>query len=110
MQTLISVGSTLLGAVFGRKGLSAATLSKATTAARGVSRSVRESSDVTAAEESAEAIRRQVAEIEAEIEAESAALAAAEPEIELIELKPLKSAVTVRLLALGWVPCEEHAP
>jgi hypothetical protein len=107
MQTLISVGSTLLGAVFGRKGLSAATLSKATTAARGVSRSVRESSDVMAAEESAEAIRRQVAEMEAEIEAESGALAAAEPEIELLEVKPLKSAVTVRLLALGWVPREE---
>ncbi len=107
MQTFISVGSTLLGAVLGRKGLSSSTISKATTAARGVSRSIQEGSEAAAAEQGVEVIRRQIADIETEIEAESAALAASQPDIEVVEVKPLKSAVSVRLIALGWLPDEE---
>ena len=79
MQTFISVGSTLLGAFLGRKAISSSTISKATTAARGVGRSIQEGSEAATAEQSAEAIRQQIAEIETEIEAESAALAATEP-------------------------------
>jgi len=104
MQTFISVGSTLLGAFLGRKALSASTISKATTAARGVSRSIQEGSQAATAEQSAEAIRQQIAEIETEIEAESAALAATEPDVEVVEVKPLRSGVSVRLIALAWVP------
>ncbi|HEY5706982.1 MAG TPA: DUF87 domain-containing protein [Terrimicrobiaceae bacterium] len=104
MQTVISVGSTLLGALFGRKGLSASTIGKAATAARGVSRSIQEGSQAATAEQSAEAIRQQIAEVETEIEAERAALAATEPEIETVEVKPLRGGVSVRLVALAWVP------
>ena len=104
MQTLISVGSTLLGAFLGRKAISSSTISKATTAARGVGRSIQEGSEASAAEQSVEAIRQQISEIETEIEAESAALGATEPDIETVEVKPLRSGVSVRLLALGWFP------
>jgi Helicase HerA, central domain len=104
LQTAISVGSTLLGAILGRKTLSSATLSKAATAARGVGRTIQEGSEATTAEENAEAIRKQIAELETEVEAESAALAATEPEIEVVEVKPARSGVSVRLIALGWIP------
>jgi hypothetical protein len=104
VQTLISVGSTLLGAFLGRKAISSSTISKATTAARGVGRSIQEGSEASAAEQSVEAIRQQISEIETEIEAESAALGATEPDIEAVEVKPLRSGVSVRLLALGWFP------
>ena len=104
MQTLISVGSTLLGAFLGRKAISSSTISKATTAARGVGRSIQEGSEASAAEQSVEAIRQQISEIETEIEAESAALGATEPDIETVQVKPLRSGVSVRLLALGWFP------
>jgi hypothetical protein len=104
MQTLISVGSTLLGAFLGRKALSASTISKATTAARGVGRSIQEGSEASAAEQGVEAIRQQIAEIETDIEAESAALSATEPDIEVVEVKPLRSGVSVRLVALAWIP------
>jgi hypothetical protein len=107
MQTFISVGSTLLGALLGRKTLSASTIGKATTAARGVGRSIQEGSQAATAEQSAEAIRQQIAEIETEIEAESAALAATEPSIEIVEVKPVRSGVSVRLIALAWVPQRE---
>jgi Helicase HerA, central domain len=104
MQTLISVGSTLLGAFLGRKALSASTISKATTAARGVGRSIQEDSEASAAEQGVEAIRQQITDIESDIEAESAALAATEPDIEVVEVKPLRTGVSVRLIALAWVP------
>jgi hypothetical protein len=104
MQTAISVGSAILGAFFGRKAVSSATLGKAATAARGVSRSMKEGADVGVAEQSAESIRQQIVDLETEIQTESAVLAATEPEIEKIELKPLRSGVTLRLLALGWTP------
>lgn len=104
MQTFISVGSTILGAFLGRKALSSANVGKAATAARGVSRSMKEGSDVATAEQGAEAISRQIADLETECEAESAALRATEPEIETVEVRPLKSGVTVRLVALAWRP------
>jgi Helicase HerA, central domain len=104
MQTIISVGSTLLGAFLGRKAISTSTISKATTAARGVGRSIQEGSEAATAEQNAEAIRQRIAEMETEIEAESAALAATEPNVEVVEVKPARSGVSVRLIALAWVP------
>jgi Helicase HerA, central domain len=104
IQTAISVGSTLLGAILGRKTLSSATVSKAATAARGVGRTMQEGSEAATAEQNAEAIRKQIAEMENEVEAESAALAATEPKIEVVEVKPARAGVSVRLIALGWVP------
>ncbi|HEY5768689.1 MAG TPA: DUF87 domain-containing protein [Terrimicrobium sp.] len=107
MQTVISFGSTLLGAFLGRKAFSSSTISKATTAARGVGRSIQEGSEAASAEQSAETIRQQIAEIETEIEAESAALSASEPDIETIDVKPLRGGVSVRLMSLAWIPQNE---
>ena len=49
LQTGISVLGTIAGALFGRKTISAGTLGKATTAARGMGRTMRESADVSRA-------------------------------------------------------------
>jgi len=103
MQTFISAGSALLGAFLGRKKLSAANIGRAATTARGVSRSMKEGSDVASAEQTVESIRQQLADLETDIAAETAALAAAEPAVETVEIKPARSGVTVRLVALGWI-------
>jgi len=103
MQTFISAGSALLGAFLGRKKLSAANIGRAATTARGVSRSMKEGTDVASAEQNVEAIRQQLAELETDIAAETAALAATERVVETVEIKPARSGVTVRLLALGWI-------
>ncbi len=104
IQTAISVGSTLLGAILGRKTISSSTISKAATAARGVGRTIQEGSEAASAEQNAEAIRKQIADLETEVEAESAALAATEPKIDVVEIKPARAGVSVRLIALGWIP------
>lgn len=109
VQTALSVGATLLGALLGRKAISASTIGRATTAARGVGRSVKQAKDVARAEENEEAVARQLAELEAQFQAETDRLAAeaealAAP-LETHAVRPTKANVSVRLTALAWTPC-----
>ncbi len=108
VQTAISVGATLLGAFFGRKALSTATLGRASTAARGVSRTLKEREDVGGANESLESVRARRAEIEAQLQSEIEQLAAANDPaalpIEATSIRPRKSDVTVEGVSLVWVP------
>jgi hypothetical protein len=107
-QTAISVGSTLLGAFLGRKALSAGTIGRATTAARGASRAYKESQDVSRAGENVEALQQQLNDLQAQFDAESAQIAQqCDPqteELETITLKPKKTNITVRSLVLAWAP------
>ena len=106
LQTGLSVGATILGALFGRKTISAGTLGRATTAARGVGRSMKESEDITRANENVEAIRRKSRELEEEILAETRRITdtAAPPAIERLSLPPKRGQVSVQLVGLGWMP------
>ncbi len=105
LQTAISIGATLLGAFTGRK---SSARSGATSAARGIGRSMSQSSDVGRAEESVEAIQKQLADLNAEFEAESAELASRiDPTSEALEtltIRPKKADINVQLLTLAWVP------
>jgi hypothetical protein len=108
MQTAISVGTTLLSAFMGRKAVSASTLGRASTAARGVSRSMKESQDIGRAADNVEALQQQLADLNAEIEAQVAELqSSADPlkeELETITIKPKKANINVQLCALVWTP------
>ena len=104
LQTAVSFGATLLGAVLGRKAVSMSTLGRATTAARGISRSMKESGDIAQAQERQRDAEAELKEIEAELEREVQELqsAAADAAIETTEIKPKKADVDVRLVALVW--------
>ena len=108
MQTAISVGTTLLTAFMGRKAVSASTLGRASTAARGVSRSMKESQDIGRAADNVEALQQQLTDLNAEIEAQVAELqSSADPlkeELETITIKPKKANINVKLCALVWTP------
>ncbi len=108
LQTAISLGATLLGALGGRKLVSGSTVGRATTAARGASRSLREQQDVGRAQETVEAIDQQIAAVNAEFEAKVAELQSAgdptaEP-LETLSIKPKKADIAVQLVALAWTP------
>ena len=113
LQVAISVGATLLGAFLGRKAVSATTLGRATTAARGAGRTMKEAQDVSRAKESAESLQQQLGDMEAEFTRESEALAAktdaGHETLETVSLKPTKSNVSVKLLALAWAPYRRDA-
>ena len=108
MSSVLSVGSTVLGALFGRKVLSATNVRKLGTAARAIGRAGEQRSDVGRAEADLEALREQLVELNAEAEREiEEAAASVDPlteELETIAIAPKKSNIDVRLLALGWMP------
>jgi hypothetical protein len=108
LQTAVSFGATLLGAVLGRKAVSMSTLGRATTAARGVSRSMKEAGDIAQAQERQREAEAELKEIEAELEREVQELQDGAPDasIETTEVKPKKAGVDVRLVALVWRPSE----
>jgi len=108
LQTAISVGATVLGALFGRKLTSVGNVGRATTAMRGVGRAARERGDVGRAQEGVEALRQQLADMETELQSEAAGLeAAGSPstlDLEPIQVRPAKSDITVTRIALSWSP------
>lgn len=108
LQTAISIGATLLSSFMGRKSLSMSTLGRATTAARGASRAMKESQDVDRAQESVEAIAQQLADLNAQFKAETDALEQSlDPQKETLEkvsLKPKKTNIAVKFVALCWTP------
>src|SRR5262249_8973790 len=70
VQTAISVGATVLGALFGRRMTSVGNLGRATTAMRGAGRTMREHEEIGQAQEGAEAVRSRIAGLEAELKSE----------------------------------------
>ena len=108
MQTAISFGATLLSSFLGRKSVSMSTLGRATTAARGVGRSMKESSDVNRAEESLQVIDQKLAELNDEFKVETEKLGQEfDPQTEQLEtvsVKPTKANISVKLCALVWAP------
>ena len=107
-QAAISVGATILGAFLGRKTISAGNIGKATTAIRGAGRVMKESQDVSQAEDNVAVLRQQSAALETEFKTEADALAAAtDPlteKLDSLSLRPTKSNITIKLVALAWVP------
>jgi hypothetical protein len=107
MSSALSVGGSLLGALFGG-GRRASVLSKAGAAARNVGRIGKERADVAHAEADLGALREQFAALTTAVEAEVTALEAdfdpAAIEIESVAIKPRKSDTTVAEVALVWQP------
>ncbi len=107
-QTLISIGQTALSVLFGRKTLSRSTIGKAASAVKGVSRAMDQGRDVDRAEESMAALQQQHADLSAELERELAELSArfdsATAPLETVAIRPRKSDVEVRQVALAWAP------
>jgi hypothetical protein len=108
MQSVISLGSTLLDAFLGRKRLSKSTISKATTAARGVGRAYGQGQDVARADENIETLEKALEELNTRFLDETKQLETTyDPLAAILEtttLKPLKKNINVQLLALVWAP------
>ncbi len=112
LQTALSFGGTLLSAFTSRK-VSSSTISRASTAFRGVGRSIDEGKDVSRAGDTVTAIQKQIADLQAEFDAGTADLQdkidPSTEELEKIVVRPTKSNIQVQLLALGWIPFWQDA-
>jgi hypothetical protein len=108
LQTAISVGATLLGAMMGRRAVSRSSVGRATTAARGVGRSMKQAQDVDRARATVEATARRLADLETEFEAETEGIREkydpALEDFETVVVRPKKKDIAVNLVALAWAP------
>jgi hypothetical protein len=107
MQTAISIGTTLLGALLGRKALSSTNVGRAGSAVRSAGRVAREKADVGRAQEGVEAKSQQLADLQNELELEIGKLQGElDPsviEIETVSVKVRKADTSVTPAALVWV-------
>ena len=107
LQTYVSIGTAVIGALFGRKKISATTIGRAATSMRSASRSTRQQADVAHAEESLQTLeeRRQILEEEIEQELDRIRLNASPDRIALeeIDIPARKTDIAVEEVALAWV-------
>jgi len=113
MQTAVTIGSSILGALLGRKAISATNIGRIGTAARSATRIGRESKDVTRAEEGVEVLRQRLADTQRDVEAEVARLESTLDPTTLaltpVEVPARKSDIAVGEVALVWAPWRKGA-
>ncbi|MBN1916354.1 MAG: ATP-binding protein [Verrucomicrobia bacterium] len=108
MDTALSVGSTVLGALFGRKTVSTGTIGRAATTMRRAGKISKEKRDVEQATKARLAIQERLGKMEAEFNQEIARiqdeLDVSQMKLQRIEVRPRKSDITVETTALLWLP------
>jgi hypothetical protein len=114
LSSAISIGATVLGALFGsRRGLSASAMGKAATAARSAGRIGREHEDVERANESEDVLQQRLAALNGECDQEISTLqGAVDPQsiqVREVSLSARKSDIAVGRIALLWAPWRADA-
>ena len=113
LDSALTIGSAVLGALFGRKKVSASTLGKAGSAARSMGRASARGDDVERARQTFEAAQQELADLEAriteELALESAAFDALAEQLDAVVVRPKSTGVQVQVVALAWVP-DDNAP
>jgi hypothetical protein len=108
MESVASIGSSILGALFGRKLASRANIGKATTSMRSAGRAAEQRADVGRAEDNVQALQQRHDDLEAELQLEIARLEQSyKPEaleLEETNIRPRKSDIQVESLAVVWRP------
>lgn len=108
LSTVLSLGSTVLGALFGRKAVSRGTIGGARSTARGMGRIAREKGDIKRAKETLAATRAKVADLEAQFE-EACLDVKDRYALDVLELddkviRPKKADIDIGVVRLVWVP------
>jgi hypothetical protein len=108
LDTAATFGSTLLGALFGRKLASRSNVDSATRSVRKWSKASEQHEDVDQAEATVRDRLRQLADLDAELHAETERIRAEYDvnslELEEVPIRPRKTDVQVKRVALAWVP------
>lgn len=112
LSTAVSLGATILGAFLGRKTISASTLGRASTAARGTGRMMKETQDIKRAQDNVVDLQAQLTELQSQLDEEinliSTQIDPLTEELETVQVTPRKSDLSVLLLSLVWVPYRQE--
>ncbi|MHB8862222.1 MAG: ATP-binding protein [Pirellulaceae bacterium] len=108
VDTAISVGTSIFGALFGRKVLSRKNVDRASSSARRAGRVARQKDDVAKARETLDMLLQQRRELEEQAAQEVAriddAFRTEHLQLETLQVRPRKSDITVEPLTLVWLP------
>jgi hypothetical protein len=108
LQTTISFGATILGAILGRKVTQVGNVGRATTAARSAGRILKEKEDIKRAEETVQKYESELKQLEEEFKKEiekfETKIDPMKEELEKIILKPSKGEIVVRFFSLVYLP------
>jgi hypothetical protein len=108
IDTMVSVGSTLLGAFLGRKRVSATSVSRTAAAMRKAGNSYKQSGDVQRAAETVDSCKAQLAALEAELRSEIASLetdwSAKAEQLEEVAVRAKTTDITLQFCGIGWLP------
>jgi hypothetical protein len=111
LDTAVSLGTAVLGALLGRKRLTSSTASRVGTTIRSAGSVRKEASDVARAKETAQKVRADLealnAALEKEIEDLDTAFDAQAEKLEEVLVKPKATDIHVRLVGLAWMPYRE---
>lgn len=107
ISTVVSVGATLLGAIMGRKVVSASNIGRATSAMKSAGKIGKEAAEASRAQENAEAVQERLDQLQAEFDQEVAALqkdiGPAQINITKRPIHPRKSDISVEAVGLCWI-------
>ena len=108
LQTAFSVGASILGAILGRKAISASNIGRVATAARAAGRIGMESGDVDRAGDSVETVQAKITVLQQACDADIAklrsSLDASAIALRPVSVAPRKSDIAVGEVALVWTP------
>jgi hypothetical protein len=108
VEAAVSAGTALLGALLGRKVISATSVSRLGTAVRSTSRAFKSGQEISGAVETLQAIETQIQELQLELERQLEKISAdydvMEEKLENVEIRPVSGNITVHFVGLAWVP------
>ena len=107
-STVMTMGSSILGAMFGRKIMSSGNITRAASSMRSAGRAMQQRQDVTHASETVESLQQRLSDYDAEFKQETAEIqsgfAADQLELKEVAIQPKKADIAVSQVALVWEP------
>lgn len=111
MDAAVSAGNAILGALMGRKSISATSISKVGTAVKSTSRALKSDQGINAAQETLQSIELQLEKMQGELEQELEKISEKydmlQEKLENVEIRATSGNITVHLVGLAWVPHEK---
>jgi len=107
LTAAVQFGTSIFGALFGRKLASATNLTRAAGSLRSATRAAEQKGDVTRAQETVEAIQADLEAMETELQGEIDRITAELPDdvqVTDFDVKPRKSDTTIEAVSLLWLP------
>jgi len=108
MEAAVSAGTAILGAFFGRKSISATSISRVGTAVRSTGRAMKSGEGIAQSQETLESVEMQLQELldelEQKIEELSAKFSNLDEKLEEVEVRAASGNITVHFVGLAWTP------